>query len=94
MSRLIDADDFWARLPRNAENITLADITEALGGTPTVDAKPVRHAHWELRIVPPVFVCSWCREESDVKFDYCPHCGADMREQFSREEGEQDGESN
>ena len=46
MSRLIDADDFWARLPRNAENITLADITEALGGTPTVNAEPVRHGRW------------------------------------------------
>ena len=37
--RLIDAHDFWARLPRDRE-VTLADVTEALGDTPTIDAEP------------------------------------------------------
>ena len=51
-----------------------------LGTIPTVDAEPIKHGHWELRIVPPVFVCSECREESDVKYNYCPQCGCKMDE--------------
>lgn len=86
MSRLIDADDFWARLPRNAENITLADITEALGGTPTIDAEPVKHGKW---IYPTygkdrfnVTECSICHFQihRDYFPDYCPNCGAKMEE--------------
>ncbi len=91
MGRLIDAHDFWARLPRNAENITLADITEALGGTPTVDAEPVRHGQWvgleydgyaDGNPVYDLWECSLCNCEWDGEEDtlphYCPDCGAKM----------------
>lgn len=84
--RLIDAHDFWARLPRNAENITLADITEALGGTPTIDAEPVKHGYWVTKwnrydkdgyVIQTRGRCSCCNQSSDVS-DYCGNCGAKM----------------
>lgn len=88
MKRLIDAHDFWIRLPINAENITLADVTEALGGTPTVDAEPVRYGRWIEHSIPnswtgqKYWTCSECNfgEENHnwVRSNYCPVCGANM----------------
>ena len=55
---------------------------------PTADVKPVIHGKWKRRIVDNGFnadwVCSECglrvKTESPIAFDYCPKCGADMRE--------------
>ena len=85
MKRLIDAHDFWIRLPINAENITLADVTEALGGTPTVDAEIVRHGYWidtnEGTYCSECFNYPYDDGEYHIlhwRSDYCPHCGAKM----------------
>lgn len=59
-----------------------------------VDAKPVRHGRWigypeclqyDNAIDDSYIVCSVCKEPFNIidndteRFDYCPHCGADMR---------------
>ena len=51
---------------------------------PTADVAPVKHGHWEMkwnicfnRKSP---VCSCCRKFVEVKFAYCPLCGAKMDE--------------
>lgn len=58
---------------------------------PTVDAVEVRHGRWEKReyiVFYDEFVdyrCSECNTIWDSTTNYCPNCGADMRE---RKEGE------
>lgn len=51
---------------------------------PRVDAAPVVHGRWEsIRLRNSVAKrCSECRSEVGKKsnYNYCPHCGADMRE--------------
>lgn len=62
----------------------------------TIDAKPVVHGEWEqtYRIeefryscddietykIPCCYCCSICSRRVKVKENYCPNCGADMRE--------------
>ena len=49
--------------------------------TPTVDAEPIRHGHWEK--VTGYYRCSECNQafpDIGYGFNFCPECGADMRE--------------
>ena len=56
-------------------------------GIPSADVRPNIHGHWGRRIVDNGFnadwVCSECghREYTDfIHMNFCPNCGADMRE--------------
>jgi hypothetical protein len=70
-------------------------LTIMISNAPTVDAKPVVHAHWVQRFEDGAWVCSRCRSininiESDMKAaiyprcyigaNFCPECGAVMDE--------------
>ncbi len=48
--------------------------------TPTVDAEPVRHGHWEsLYWAFDFYRCSKCGFEQRLEeFPYCPKCGTKM----------------
>lgn len=63
-------------------------LREALDRVPVVDAEPVRYGHWIGIDDEPheVWECDRCgyTYESEHRYNYCPHCGADMR-------GEKDG---
>lgn len=94
--RAIDADEFekvieaWIRM-HWGEAFTGDDVgsdfLEMLDEEPTLDVKPVVHAHWiysgsydEVGML----YCSCCKHEIDVSegyFKYCPHCGAKMDEE-------------
>ena len=57
-----------------------------LHNVPTVEAKPIVHAHWKGGIVTPLH-CSNCGEkalgtcfEEEFMSNYCPFCGAQMDE--------------
>ena len=62
------------------------DVTD---NAPTIDAVPVRHGEWiDVEHAPNDMwycICSVCGEKQTVEivklihFNYCPHCGADMR---------------
>ena len=60
-------------------------------GEPTVDAVPVVQGRWEQRKIIDWFGtnicyrCTKCKTHWDANTNYCPNCGADMRE---RSEGE------
>lgn len=88
--RLIDADaleeTFRKTYKVNGKGVICAVIDEA----PTVEAEPVRHAHWiwkgdegDSR-----FMCSECRCMENAPtcmgvpniWEYCPNCGARMEE--------------
>lgn len=48
------------------------------------DAVPTRHGHWEQKYTGSrrVFFCSVCGDWTGYgETDYCPFCGADMREE-------------
>lgn len=55
-----------------------------LDNAPTIEAKPVVHAHWKYYKSASIefFQCSRCGEPvvSD-EYSYCPHCGAQMDEE-------------
>ena len=67
---------------------------EALRDAPTVDAVPVKHGEWRKTYLdhvafgerPSIFYCSACCACSNVKTNYCPHCGAEMYEAERRED--------
>lgn len=80
MGRLIDADELGFELkisPNGYLYVTDDDIINA----PTIDAKPVRHGHWEWNGHCYDYECSCCHRGQDNKSDYCPDCGARMDEQ-------------
>ena len=43
------------------------------------DAKPVKRGEWGKRAYNRV-QCSYCGKCEDIATDFCPNCGADMRE--------------
>lgn len=65
---------------------------------PTIDAKPVVHGEWkqtyriekihyscddiETYKLPYGYCCSICSRRVKVKENFCPNCGADMRERI------------
>jgi len=64
------------------------EFIEYLEESPTVDAVEVVHGRWEKpskygmnhKFNHLGFVCSRCQKWNDNESNYCPNCGADMRE--------------
>lgn len=87
--RPIDADAMKARLRGcmilmpNGEKCTAERAIDTQG---TIDAKPVRHGRWEYRHADDWMFCTACGTDAEGNYDepletdFCPHCGADMRE--------------
>ena len=61
------------------------DMCKTVREAPAADVAPIIHAHWEWREFygePGLMLCcSKCRETegANMRFEYCPHCGAMMR---------------
>ncbi len=73
----------------DTDQVALIDmVCDAIEDSPTVDAVEVVHGEWEPRKDVPGFVrCSVCHDcniyddwADRKKWNYCPNCGADMRE--------------
>ena len=73
--RFIDAD-------KAREEATIDLVVHFLDRQPTVEAKPVVHAHWKPKSY--YYICSNCGEDAfwdlddDLSYLYCPFCGAQM----------------
>lgn len=91
--RLIDADALAEkRRPPNrtghliCQMVRLQDVLDA----PTIEAKPVVHGEWEPVETEEEFGtvyeyrCSLCGKHSYFDTNFCPACGADMRERKER----------
>ena len=54
---------------------------------PTVDAVEVVHGRWEQAryTEAPLYICSKCDKAEYKQHNYCPNCGADMRERKGNE---------
>lgn len=92
--RLIDAEALKTRIQKIEEEslkhgfapeyVCVDLFLDFLDNAPTIEAKPVVHAHWE-EIANGFMVCSHCKEsvEENRKYSYCPICGAQMDELVS-----------
>lgn len=88
--RLIDADDknlqrelFTYIRPTGIDEMPYEDATQALDKAPTIDVKPVIKGKWTDSHIPESVLseCSVCHYAcGSYAFNYCPNCGADMRE--------------
>ena len=83
MARLIDADALMKNVGKipQLRGITYGRMKKAVEETPTVDAEPVRHGRWEHGMR-----CSYCGQIDLSKPNYCPNCGAKMRDDESASE--------
>lgn len=84
--RLIDADmaiEVADAVWTVTGDTNVAKVWQQIKDLPTVDAVPVRHAHWFY--YPDweeegecCYECSACGMGSEVDYDYCMKCGARM----------------
>lgn len=83
--RLIDAaplmEDGWHLVKTGKSNVFLASMS--LADVQTVYAVEVVHGRW-LRHWNN-YICDACNDYAWLEYNYCPNCGADMRE---RSEGD------
>ena len=86
--RLIDAEALTQSISKGLVGLRAYEgrrmveiVADCIVNAPTIEAKPVVHAHWE-EIANGYMVCSYCREsvEENRKYSYCPICGAQMDE--------------
>ena len=89
--RLIDANAMRKDWLENGENEYVYDtnaVLESIDAQPTVDAVEVVHGRWSMEKYP-FTLCSVCGLKRDCEYDfgwnYCPNCGADMRERKDNE---------
>ena len=118
--RLVDADEFLGVIARmctkvcdlencdnqfpNCGECKVHFIYEMLKKAPTIEAKPVVHAHWEERLEVKdehfecySIFCSNCKEllyGSLEHSKFCSHCGAQMDEDRIADTGKKEGEWN
>ena len=87
--RLIYAEAFIENLERFLLGIhqtylaaaVMRIVKEVINKQPTIEAKPVVHAHWKYYKSASIefFQCSRCSEPVvSNEYNYCPHCGAQM----------------
>lgn len=68
------------------QSFVVGDVIWCINNAPAVEAEPVKHGRWEKRkaiVFDDEMVgyrCSNCNTTWDAETNYCPNCGADMRE--------------
>ncbi len=84
--RLTDADYLHEIFLESAQFDTYKDysfVLDEIDLSPTIDAVPVRHGVWYKG--PDSMIecseCHWFRKINEDVYNFCPHCGADMREE-------------
>lgn len=84
--RLIDADALEKELCNTCGSCDIeksnikCQVVKIIKDMPTIEAKPVVHGVWTDEMVSKgAFVCSECLNISGWRYDFCQHCGADMR---------------
>lgn len=89
--RPIDAEEFQKFIEKQdgSADYTIYHFEEWLEQQPTIEAKPVVHAHWLEQIIDggQELMCSNCGEYALMNDEfysefskYCPYCGAQMDE--------------
>lgn len=93
--RLIDAEALENEIVKTMRYVpkdAVLDVACMVNRAPTIEAKPVVHAHWEKQNYIDMYYtevhCSSCGKrilaEHQKEYKYCPHCGAQMDELVSK----------
>lgn len=86
MTKYVDADALWKRLPNDLPY--KASVKRVLIQAPAADVRPVVRGRWivhDFGAGDISYECSECKEISCCGADFCPDCGADMRESIADE---------
>lgn len=89
--RLIDADKFEADVLEHITVKAVSRMVAILEGQPTVEAIPIKHGYWVEESWNDTIICSNCGSKWNIidndtyTFNYCPHCGARMIEEWEKE---------
>ena len=76
---LIDREALINAVEDLYEYAELGEALDVIKAAPTVEERP--HGKWIIQdIVHCLQYCSECRTYSEFKWNFCPNCGADMRE--------------
>ena len=90
--RLIDAEALEEEIVKTMRYVpkdAVLDVAYMVNRAPTIEAKPVVHAHWLEQIIDgsQELMCSNCGEYALMNDEfysefskYCPYCGAQMDE--------------
>ena len=82
MTRYIDADKLLKKkwdADTRCGYVQVVDVG-TIEEQPTADVVEVVHGEWIRKDdTCTVFECSSCKKISDLRWDYCPNCGAKMR---------------
>ena len=87
--RLIDVDElllkqrFMIAAPWSEDHDGYAVPVEEIYNAPTIEARPVVHGHWKWVGADrwnDTYLCSNCGKMNMDDSNFCPNCGADMRE--------------
>jgi transcription initiation factor IIE alpha subunit len=93
--RLIDAEALENEIVKTMRYVpkdAVLDVACMVNRAPTIEAKPIVHAHWE-EVREGRHICSNCKVKASLTSDeydymedlnnYCPYCGAQMDEVVS-----------
>lgn len=95
MPELIDKQKAQTEIALIAKHFARSDAQKSLIGRilfmldqmPTIEPE-VRHGRWKVQMLDigggdkiRMLQCSECSRNANMKFDFCPNCGADMREE-------------
>ena len=79
---LRDAKDHDTAVRADAVLSFLCEVKLTLDKLPAADVRPVVRGKWQkIGQFGVVVVCSVCGKSPDRKTNFCPNCGADMREE-------------
>ena len=59
----------------------IGDVLDDLDDFPAADVRPVQRGKWEYNPGDNIPYCSECMMPQDSECNFCPNCGADMREE-------------
>lgn len=82
----IDTDGIYDE-NNGIDYISHDEAVKYISEIPTADVKPVVHGEWERETfdlgadipIRVAYQCSECGNYFDSEFNFCPHCGSDMR---------------
>jgi len=88
MAEYIEREAVNALIEAECSPKVAAFLNHAIDNIPAADVRPVVRGRWEWDVLdgtpgyrPVVLCCSNCHRVSFSGWDYCPNCGADMREE-------------
>lgn len=80
MPKYVDCDVIKDKLSRTL--CLHEELPALIDSIPAADVRPVVRGEWrKIGKIGCIFVCSACDKTFPCKTDFCPNCGADMREE-------------